>query len=888
MDEIPTTYTFDLGAVAHTIHSNHRIRQIVQQAVNEFLVLQNELLQHLEKEALDKTTEVKSKLLMDILKIQSLNKQVIADKVQLALVGENSCGKTSLIHYILESDPFLPSDVGSVSARIILLTYADNADACLRIYSSLEKRHQESPEQISLSEYFSEPEPDWDGVKDRIAVHVKRPKNLQKHSEEFALWAKSFVEIRIPSNFLKLGIDLYDTPGLIYSDPPVLNENLHTLVKTVIPTVVFMYENSAVIVDTKDCFLALKEALGKQLDDTSIFFLNTKVDIGTIVNTGTSINGEEFEKTTLVNARQKRKDLLLKAPGMAQQMFHNSEFDIISAESQWDSRGIKMNQLAIDHLIQFVANSDLKIAKEVSKLVLPIINSFFDYAFVTSHRTREQLKELRRNANQWTENYFIDRQKNLDQVLRILYNIIVDKLNDETNSIIQRAAQQNSVEMIGKYIRTLMQHEIIQLNVREFIHKNAAISTIETLIRSSLFKNADKNEFLVTVHEKLFSSRLEKPGQPSGESYDVTPVVRPLLMVADILVESDEEDNQNNTKRTSPWKELKKQFRQNVIRKTRPSKSMEKLDIAQQYLNDIRLGFMNQKNHINEFLVQWCENERTEFLEEINEQHQLAIRFLPQRVKAYNLTNKYAERFAHIECKLIVAQSLALFNGHTPALKQVLIHEDHFFQLHPAEWAHEKDLIVKKFKEVSDLQYLEAHYYQKISQLSVSGLLSLLYLYLNDDDELWMFFPRYEHLDSNIDSLTVKDILKMLLTIAQCLQKLHANELIHGNIDKKNIYMAPDGKYILGDLYSKTKYETLLDCVKRHETNNSSREFADDIYSLGEVGTNLYESLKRSDQTSEVLDQLKSLLEKCLYQDPLLRPNASKTLETLSSLLEQA
>ncbi|CAF4974100.1 unnamed protein product, partial [Rotaria socialis] len=172
MDEIPTTYTFDLGAVAHTIHSNHRIRQIVQQAVNEFLVLQNELLQHLEKEALDKTTEVKSKLLMDILKIQSLNKQVIADKVQLALVGENSCGKTSLIHYILESDPFLPSDVGSVSARIILLTYADNADACLRIYSSLEKRHQESPEQISLSEYFSEPEPDWDGVKDRIAVHV--------------------------------------------------------------------------------------------------------------------------------------------------------------------------------------------------------------------------------------------------------------------------------------------------------------------------------------------------------------------------------------------------------------------------------------------------------------------------------------------------------------------------------------------------------------------------------------------------------------------------------------------------------------------------------------------------------------------------------------------
>ncbi|CAF0976568.1 unnamed protein product [Rotaria magnacalcarata] len=357
----PTTVEYNIEGIDQLSTAMDRILNSVR--IVQRKELQNELLQHLRKETVDKTTEVKSTLLMDILKIQSLRKQVIAGKMQIALVGEHSCGKTSLIHYLLKSDPFLPSDIGSVSARITCLTYADSADACLRIYSSLEERHQKFPEQISLSEYFSESEPDWDGVKDRIAVHVKRPKNLETYSKEFSLWAKSFVEIRIPSNFLKLGIDLYDTPGLIYSDPPVLQQNLHALVKTVIPTVVFMYENSCFTCDTSDCFLALKTILGKQLDDTSIFFLNAKVDIGTIVNTGTSINDKEFEKITLVNARQRRKDLLLKVPGMAQQMFHNSEFDIISVESQWDPCGIKMNQLAIDHLIQFVAISHLKNCK---------------------------------------------------------------------------------------------------------------------------------------------------------------------------------------------------------------------------------------------------------------------------------------------------------------------------------------------------------------------------------------------------------------------------------------------------------------------------------------------------------------------------------------------
>jgi hypothetical protein len=644
MDEIPITTTLDHTELTRIIHSNHHIRQVVQQATNEFLSLQNDLLQQIQKEKFDETVEHKSKPLIDVLKIQSLNKQVTTDKLQLALVGENACGKTSLIHHLLEADPFLPSDVGSVSARIIRLTYAENKNACLRVYSSLNDQHKEPEVQISLSEYFSESEPNWIGVKEAIVSHVQRPnpKEIEKNSEEFAEWAKYFVEIRIPSTFLKLGVDLYDTPGLLYSDPPVLKKNMHDLVKTIVPTVVLMYENASVVIDTEDCFLALKEALGKQLDDTSIFFLNTKVDIGIITSVDVEINDEEFENTILKSVRQKRKDLLLKVPSIAKQLSDGGEFNVISVESQWCSHGVKMNQLTIDHLIQFVANSDLKAAKKVSKLVLPIINSFFDFAFVTNHRTHEQLQELHRNAHLWAENYFIGHQTTLDEILRKLYGAIIKEIGDTMDSIAGRATKQDTVEIMEKYIRSLIQYEIIGVIVKKFTGVYGTISMLLTLFDSSLLNNADKNELLVAAQENFFVRALGVDDETSCQLYLCETIMQPLYLISDILIESDDEDNQTNTKKNLRWDKLKTQLRQNVVKKSSRSNNTEKLHIARQYLNDIRSGFMNQKNHINEVLGQWCEQEKDTLKEKIDQKYKLAEKFLPQREKAYDLANTYA------------------------------------------------------------------------------------------------------------------------------------------------------------------------------------------------------------------------------------------------------
>lgn len=898
MDEVSRSEIHDHVELTRIIHSNRRIRQIVQETANEFLSLQNDLFQEIQKEEFDETIEQKSKPLLDVLKIQSLNKQVTADKVQLALVGENSCGKTSLIHLLLESDPFLPSDVGSVSARIIHMKYTTNTEACLRVYKSLNKRHQEHLEKVDLSEYFSGGEPNWNGVKAAIEPHVKRPdpEKIEKKSEDFRKWAKKFVEIQIPSNFLKLGIDLYDTPGLLYSDPPILKQNLHDLVKTVRPTVVFMYENASVTVDTKDCYLALKDALGKQLTDISIFFLNTKVDIGTILQNDAEVSDEEFEKTILVNVRKERQELLLKAPSMANEISNGSEFDVISVESEYDPLGVKMNQLTINHLIQFVANSDLKTAHKVSELVLPIINSFFEFAFVTNHRTRAQLQELRRNADQWAENYFINHQNRLDEVLRKLYDVIIKELNDQMDSITRRAEQQGTAKDIEKYIKSVIQHEIINVLVKKFIEPCESFSFIQAFLHSSLLSNPDKNEFLVGAQKSgsdLLSDLLrllDIGDKMSCELYIYRTIIRPLSFIRDILIETDEEDEQSTTKKNSHGDYLKTILRQDKIRKSTRPTNITNLDIAQQYLNDLRSGLINQKNSLNLILGKWCDHEKDELKEKIDQQYRLAEQFLPQREKAYELANKYAEQFARFECKLIVAQNLASFNGHIPTLnlmEEISIDDNMFFELYSADWLDKKDLIVKKLKITSNLQYLEAHNYRKLSKLDIPNFLPLLYLYQNDDNELWMFFPKYECLENKISTVTIKNVLEIVLAVAKCLERLHANELMHGNVHVKNIYITHDETYLLGDFHYKEMYETITIYVNRHTMSKILWASDNDIYSLGELGMVLYGYLVTNDEIVKILDQFKSLLQQCLSQDPISRPKASKIVEILHDLLKK-
>ncbi|CAF4706632.1 unnamed protein product, partial [Rotaria sp. Silwood2] len=264
------------------------------------------------------------------------------------------------------------------------------------------------------------------------------------------------------------------------------------------------------------------------------------------------------------------------------------DFNIISVESQWDPNGVKMNQLTIDHLIQFVANSDLKLAKKVNALVLSTINSFFDFAFVTTYRTHEQLQELRRNACKWTEKYFIDYQSDLDGILRKFYDVIASEINEKMDSIVQRAAKLDAVETMRQYIRTLVKEEIINVIITKFFGEYAIRSIFRALFDPSLLSNADKNEFLVAVQQNLLDHQVNTDDETFCQFYLWKASIKPLYFICDILIETDEEDNDTKVKKNAGRNELKKKLRQDINRRIVRSKNINQRDIAQQYLNDMR------------------------------------------------------------------------------------------------------------------------------------------------------------------------------------------------------------------------------------------------------------------------------------------------------------
>lgn len=262
------------------VQSNHYIRHRVQQSVNEFVHMRENLLSQLQSKKLNDLSDEFSPLLKSM-DNTTLNKEVTSNKIQLALCGENSSGKTSFIHLLLGIGDILPSDVGPVTARIIKLTYAKGEQACAIIYPSLEASFENKIDiQIDLSKFFiinnEDDEPDWNGIADKLGDYVRRDKKLDIHSEEFSQWAKYFIEIRLPSPILELGIDVYDTAGFRIRDAKILKDCLYDLVRRVQPTIVFLYDNPSSTDETNDCFLAVKDTL-KHIYTSDIFFLIQKL-----------------------------------------------------------------------------------------------------------------------------------------------------------------------------------------------------------------------------------------------------------------------------------------------------------------------------------------------------------------------------------------------------------------------------------------------------------------------------------------------------------------------------------------------------------------------------------------------------------------------------------
>jgi hypothetical protein len=290
--------------ISQTLLSNKNFKETVMSIAKGFIDLRNNFVSELPDLSLDnQQTDAATKRLEDfseeLLKQYKTNK-----KAPLTIFGANSSGKTAFIQHFLQIGEILPSDVGPVSARIVKLTYAPANLAYAHIFSSLEDRLTDKNPLITiqLGEFFlHEESSSWEKIAEALKKHLQRPNDSDETL--FAEWAKHFVEIGIPSPVLQLEIDMYDTPGFLSNNrDEILNTNLHALIKSIQPTLIFLYQNPAISETDKSCFLALKQALGT-LENISIFFLNTKADMIDIlknerINITRDVPKDKFEEVS--------------------------------------------------------------------------------------------------------------------------------------------------------------------------------------------------------------------------------------------------------------------------------------------------------------------------------------------------------------------------------------------------------------------------------------------------------------------------------------------------------------------------------------------------------------------------------------------------------------
>jgi hypothetical protein len=267
------------------LESNRNFQENIINIAKEFIYLINDFASNcpdvsLDRQQTESTTRQFENITEELIKQHTVNQQPA-----LTICGPNSSGKTAFVQHFLQIGEIFPSDVGPVTVRIVKLTYSTAKNAYAHIYSSLEDRLTEKQplKTVKLQEYFQDEEsPEWENIAEILKEEFIRPEN--QNEMEFSNWAKAFIEIGLPSPILQLGIDVYDTPGFLSNNrDEILNKNLHELIKSIQPTLVFLYVNPAISETDKNCFLSIKQALGT-LENISIFFLNTKADVISIFN----------------------------------------------------------------------------------------------------------------------------------------------------------------------------------------------------------------------------------------------------------------------------------------------------------------------------------------------------------------------------------------------------------------------------------------------------------------------------------------------------------------------------------------------------------------------------------------------------------------------------
>ncbi|CAF1227160.1 unnamed protein product [Adineta ricciae] len=854
-------YTQKLQSI---IQANSHIRDMVQKNVNEFLSLREALLTN---SGIKELTSFRKVLfpLIEGPRIEQLNVRITSDRVHLAFCGENSSGKTAFLHRFLDIGKILPSGDGPVTARITKLTYAPSDQACIRIRRSLRDQTL-AEDEIKLAEFFTSEKPNWMGIARSLSKYVKRPENMDDKSEEFAEWARYFVEVHIPSPILALGIDVYDTPGFLLDDAPVLKVILHDLVELIHPTIIFMYANPTTDDATRHCFLAMKTALD-DLDTASIFFLSTKADINQMLKFKQGMNMDDFI-SILAEERSRRYELLLNAPFLANDQLEGlpksvdecNGFDLFSVNSYiMKPYGPFMNETTIRRIIQFVANNDLTIATRVCKLILPIIDAFFNLLRITGYQTSERLLQLQYDALNWEKTFFEAYTMFTDYGLKTLFTDVFERFLQEEETIVDTLVHSHTpLYLIKRTIRTAVRHQILKPAIRDTIAKFMRYVLEHIASNIDLTRSASFNEILVTAlgaqemsdfATMLLGDNHIKNSATPAIVYMMNTISTPMMQCAqkmldfDFFIKSEYQNNEEDVK-----------------------------IFVRRYMLHMQRMIEEQRNTMRQAVKLWGDHQEGIIRSLIDVHYQTTSPLLLSNQITLNSLEVYVKHFVVIECRLRAAQDMAKFYDSFPKIHNEIATTTVFCLL-TADWNEEKNLIIKKLAQpIADqpyAAYYEAHYHLTVGKVNHQNIVNIRYLYEhqidNETSELWIIFPPMlpsleTFLQQTSNSIPLQRVLRWMINLTDALIVLHENGFVHRNITLSNLLLTDDDQVMLTDLGN---WNEPGDISLHHQPAATAGGMNDDMRSFGVLGGTLSTRIVRDEEIGAIISEFDELLVKC-------------------------
>ncbi|CAF3545594.1 unnamed protein product [Rotaria socialis] len=843
------------------IESNNAIKKSTSATVKQFQALYEEFIAAISTTyKLLETVKDVADIFLDEEKMKLLEQFEPLQNVQLAVCGYNSSGKTSFLHDFLGCGKFLPTNIGATTARIVKFSYKPVNETYIREVDSFLTLVEQENSRTDLSVYFADYERsgkvDVQGLKKTVGKYLKRPEK-ETNPSDFDEWASIFVEICIPSSVLELGIDVYDTPGFLASDNPILCQNLLTLVAAMRPSLLFLYDNATVSGDSRSCFDQLKNTLGLHFQTTGIFFLNTKADVDTIPG-----ENDDADAKSLYKEWDKLKNEALQ---WGEELFQQSHANIDNVLSEAKKRlpskfrecRKDIERRAIDNVkmpwynksaAAMLATAPFRAAYATAKLSIPDDEPEADIQFV----------------NLLVENH----------VLKPILNEVVK----ENSKKIETSIDQQSSLTYG------IKNELRNAAYREIIMHTGNIGTFAYHVT---FEN------VLAKALRMLMAALWLPMAAIS-----TIVFAPLILITRYI------NHRKKQCRCQSYVQNQRKYVERYL--SRVEESLSNMDgrmkkDLNEWLDKEKITYRNRVNSYHRIVIKTIRHRKQAYA--------LARKFASKfasmecRLVANLDLSEHQGAPPVIEEKTIGTGGFFFVHPASWGTQERLVVKS---LRDPA--AHPEHV------------YMEAHFHRAVTRLGINHIAPLRYLFeeASEPSKLFILLPFYPtnlhtYLINHMHEISLDKAVQISLDIGGAVLEMHAHELVHRDIKVSNILLDDKNQVFLADFGTcqhGTENETIFlsrpyapELVPK-VTTSSDHQFsyegsALDVFSIGVLmytvapkkSYDLPNQITRAhidalDQTL-IPQTYRTLMLRCLDDVPKNRPNAKEVVEQLNTIADQ-